>query len=140
MRIRRYSELRRLPSFEERFEYLALSGVVGRPTFGFERWVNQQFYTSRQWRDVRHHVIARDEGLDLGFPGHEIYDKIIVHHMNPMNPDDIHGDDESILDPEFLITTTLRTHNAIHFGDRSQIRQPMVERRPGDTQLWGRGG
>lgn len=136
MRIRTYSELRRLDTFKERYEYLRLRGEVGKSTFGFDRYINQRFYTSQQWRHVRNHVIARDEGLDLGFPGYEIYDRIIIHHMNPMTAEDIEHGDEDILDPEFLITTTHQTHNAIHYGDERLLAQPLVERRPGDTRLW----
>lgn len=134
--IRRYSELRRLESFEDRYNYLSLKGVVGERTFGHERHINQKFYTSRQWRQVRSHVIARDLGCDLGVEGYEIHDKLLIHHMNPMAVDDIAHGDESILDPEFLITTTHRTHNAIHYGDAGLLARPFVERRPGDTKLW----
>lgn len=136
MRIRTYSELSRLSSFEDRFEYLKLSGQVGVATFGFDRYINQSFYTSRQWRQVRDKIIARDLGLDLGADGHEIYDKVIIHHMNPMAPEDIIHGDEDILDPEYLISTSHRTHNAIHYGDSSLLPKPLVERRPGDTRLW----
>lgn len=134
--IRSYSDLRRLNTFEERYDYLQLRGTVGRSTFGFDRYINQRFYTSRQWRSVREAVIARDEGLDLGVEGYEIYDKIVIHHMNPMTVDNIESGEEAILNPEFLITTTHQTHNAIHYGDKSLLRQPLVERVPGDTRLW----
>lgn len=136
MRIRTYSELRRLDTFEERFEYLSLKGMVGESTFGFDRYINQQFYTSKQWRDVRQAVIARDVGCDLGVEGYEIFAKILIHHINPMTVEDIAHGDSSILDPEFLITTTHNTHNAIHYGDASLLPKPLVERRPGDTRLW----
>lgn len=136
MRIRTYSELRRIESFEERYDYLQLRGEVGRATFGFERYMNQRFYTSREWKHIRNQVIARDEGLDLGIEGYEIYDRIIIHHMNPMTPDNLKHGDEDILDPEFLVTTTHRTHNAIHYGDRSLLPQIYVERHRGDTKLW----
>lgn len=136
MRIRTYSELRSISVFEDRFEYLSLQGEVGSSTFGFDRWINQQFYTSREWRQVRQKVIARDEGLDLGVPGYEIFDKVVIHHMNPMTAEDIEHGDSSILDPEFLITTTHNTHNAIHYGDANLLPKPLVERRPGDTSLW----
>lgn len=135
-RIRTYSELVGFETFDERFRYLALHGRVGDPTFGWDRWVNQQFYTSTQWRRIRQHVIARDLGCDLAMEGHEIYDKVYIHHMNPMSVQDITHGEESILDPEFLITTTHRTHNAIHYGDERQLPRPLVERRPGDTKLW----
>jgi hypothetical protein len=136
MKIRTYSELILESTLEARFHYLALRAAVGVSTFGFDRWINQQFYTSLEWRTVRNHVIARDEGLDLGVPGYEIHDKVIIHHMNPMTVDDLEHGDSSILDPEFLITTSHRTHNAIHYGDESLLPQELVERRPGDTKLW----
>lgn len=136
MRVRSYKELRRLGSFEERFEYLALRGVVGAQTFGHDRWINQQFYRSKQWKDIRQHVIARDLGCDLGVEGYEIYDAVYIHHMNPMTADEIAHGDEDILNPEYLISTTHQTHNAIHYGDASLLRKPLVDRRPGDTKLW----
>lgn len=136
MKIRTYSDLRLLDTFEERYRYLALRSSVGVSTFGFDRWINQQFYTSKEWRDVRHHVIARDEGMDLGVPGYEIYEKVIIHHMNPMTVDDLVDGDDVVFNTEFLITTTHRTHNAIHYGDESLLAKPLVERRPGDTKLW----
>lgn len=136
MIIRSYSELRRLRSFEERFRYLSLRGQVGSATFGFDRWINQEFYRSREWRLAREAVIARDLGCDLGIDGYEIFSQLLVHHMNPMTPDDIVHDDESILDPNFLITTSHRTHNAIHYGDESLLARPFVPRQRGDTKLW----
>lgn len=136
MRIRSYSELRRLNTFEERYDYLQLRGEVGKSTFGFDRYMNQRFYTSREWKQIRNQVIARDEGMDLGVDGYEIYDRIVIHHMNPMTVNDIAHSDDSILDPRYLITTTHRTHNAIHYGDRSLLPQPLVERHRGDTRLW----
>ena len=134
--IRTYSELRQLTDFEERYKYLALRGSVGRSTFGFDRYINQQFYTSTQWRQIRHHVIARDLGCDLGVEGYEIHDRIYIHHMNPMTVDDIAHGEDSILNPEFLISTTHRTHNAIHYGDERLLPRPLTERRSGDTKLW----
>lgn len=136
MRLRTYSELRRFITFEERFDYLSLQGEVGQATFGFDRWINQYFYRSRQWRQVRELVMFRDEACDLGIPGHDIHHGLVVHHMNPMTPEDVEQGAESILDPEYLITTTQRTHNAIHYGDQSLIPKLPVERRPGDTRLW----
>lgn len=136
MRIRTYSELRRLETFDERFKYLSIRGQVGESTFGFDRWINQQFYRSIQWRHVRDSIITRDNGCDLGVDGYEIHDRIVIHHMNPMNAYNVvHGDVE-ILDPEFLITTTHRTHNAIHYGNEQHLSRPFIERRSGDTQLW----
>lgn len=136
MRVRSFQELRRLPTFEERYRYLQLRGEVGQATFGFERYLNQAFYRSRQWKLVRDEVISRDEGCDLATPGYEIFDRVIIHHMNPMSPEAIERGDEAILNPDFLITTTHRTHNAIHYGDEKLLVQPIVERRPGDTKLW----
>lgn len=136
MRIRTYSELRRLHTFTDRYEYLKLKGAVGQSTFGFDRYMNQRFYTSRQWRQVRDKVIARDLGLDLGVEGYEIYDRVIIHHMNPITAEDIEHGDRDILEPDFLITTTHKTHNAIHYGDSSLLPRPFKERSPGDTKLW----
>lgn len=133
---RTYSELIRFHSFRDRFRYLALRGEVGAATFGYDRWMNQDFYTSRQWRSIRQFVIARDEGLDLGAEGHEIHAQIVVHHMNPMRAEDLIEGDPSILDPEFLITTCHTTHNAIHYGDERLLPRPFVPRRAGDTKLW----
>lgn len=136
MTIRSYSELSQLDSFKERFRYLALRGGVGDTTFGFDRWMNQLFYTSAQWRHIRHHVIARDNGCDLGIEGYEIHSRLVIHHLNPLTVADLKHGNEEIIDPEFLITTTHLTHNAIHYGDESQLRQPLTERRAGDTKLW----
>jgi hypothetical protein len=134
---RTYSELITYQSFEDRFRYLSLKGIVGESTFGFERHHNQKFYTSREWRLIRDEVIARDLGQDLGIEGHDIFDRPIIHHMNPMVPEDIIHGNTDILNPDYLITTTLRTHNAIHFGDSTLLLKPLIERRPGDTKLWG---
>lgn len=136
MRIRTYTEMRVYETFEERFEYLNLAGEVGDETFGFDRWMNQTFYRSREWRDARDFVIVRDNGCDLGVAGYEIGNDALVHHLNPMTPQDLIQKQEWVLDPEYLVLTTKRTHNAIHFGDSSLIRKPLVERRPGDTTLW----
>lgn len=134
--IRTYTELSRIHDFTERFRYLSLGGTVGISTFGNDRYLNQGFYTSREWRNIRNAVIVRDGGCDLGIEGREIHKDVLIHHMNPIVPDDlIHGNEE-VLDPEFLITTTKRTHNAIHFGDESMLLQPWVPRRPGDTRRW----
>ena len=136
MRSRNYRELSRLGSFEERFEYLSLKGVVGESTFGFDRWINQQFYRSKEWKDARSFVIARDGGCDLGVSGYEIHVGLLVHHMNPLSMDDIQHGLDWIIDPEFLITTSKRTHNAIHYGDASLLPQKPVVRQAGDTKLW----
>jgi hypothetical protein len=129
--------MRRLSTFEERFEYLSIRGRVGESTFGYDRYVNQEFYRSTQWKHVRDRVISRDEGCDLGINGYEIHDKIFIHHMNPMRLSDIIDANDVILDPEYLIAVTHRTHQAIHYGDKNMIRQPYVPRRAGDTKLWG---
>lgn len=134
--IRSYSGLIKFHTLETRYDYLALRDSVGESTFGFDRYVNQQFYTSKQWRDIRHHIIARDRGCDLGIEGYEIHNRPIIHHMNPMTLRDIVHGDEAILDPEFLITTSHRTHNAIHFGDKRLLFTPIVARKVGDTRLW----
>lgn len=137
MRIRTYRELLQFPTFEERFAYLKLGGSVGAETFGFDRYLNQGFYTSHEWKQARLHVIARDLGCDLGCDGYEIHDKVIVHHMNPLTRQDLIDGRDEVIDPDYLITTTHRTHNAIHYGDEKLLVQPMIVRRPGDTKLWG---
>lgn len=137
--IRTYRELRRIDTFEERFQYLMLRGGVGITTFGFDRWLNQQFYTSREWKQTRERVILRDNGCDLGIEGYEIHSKLLVHHMNPMSAEDVANGEELLLNPDFLITTTHRTHNAIHYGDESLLPKPHVPRKPGDTLLWRKG-
>jgi hypothetical protein len=136
MRVRTYTELRRLSTFEERFAYLSLRGEVGVATFGGDRWVNQRFYQSREWKYVRDQVVFRDNGCDLGIPGYEIFARVMVHHMNPVTLEDFMCGGEFVLDPRYLITTTHRTHNAIHYGDETLIARPPVDRRPGDTKLW----
>lgn len=134
--IRDYRELSRLDEFVERFRYLSLRGVVGETTFGHDRYLNQMFYRSSEWKSLRHQIIARDNGCDMGVPGYEIHDKIIIHHMNPMTVDDFSVNGEDILNPNFLITVSHRTHNAIHYGDEKQLPKEFVPRRPGDTLLW----
>lgn len=134
--MRSYSELIKLPTHLERFRYLALQGEVCGETFGSNRWVNQRFYTSREWRQVRHDVIARDAGCDLAVDGFQIHDRPIIHHMNPLVLDDLLHGTQKALDIEFLILVTHDTHNAIHYGDESQLRQPLKPRTPGDTRLW----
>lgn len=134
--IRTYSDLRKLNTLEDRYKYLALRGQVGETTFGFDRYMNQQFYASREWKRIRDHVILRDNGCDLGIEDHEIHKGLYIHHMNPMTVSDIRDGNVSILDPEFLITVRLMTHNAIHYGDERLLPRPPVERRPGDTKLW----
>lgn len=133
---RSYRELRAYSTLEERFNYLSLRGVVGNQTFGFDRWINQTFYRSREWKQVRHEVIVRDNGCDLGVEGYDIHDRVIIHHMNPMTPEEIEQGSESILNPAFLISTTLQTHNAIHYGDASLLPRVRIDRAAGDTKLW----
>ena len=137
MLYRTYSNVSRFDTFEERFEYLKLSGGVGRATFGFDRFVNQRFYKSREWRSVRDEILIRDNGCDLGIPGYEIHVDPHVHHMNPISLDNIVHNEEWILNPEFLILTTQRTHNAIHYGS-DHIPHPKIvtKRTPRDTKLW----
>ena len=133
---RTYDELRKLLTFEERFEYLSLAGNVGERTFGWERYLNQSFYNSAQWRRVRDFIIVRDDGCDLGIKTRQIGDSLYIHHMNPIIPEDLRFGRPSLLDPDNLITVSHRTHNAIHYGDASQLSKPFVERRPGDTKDW----
>lgn len=134
--IKTYSELRRLETFEERYHYLAMRGSIGLATFGFDRWINQRFYKSREWQDARDFVITRDNGCDLGIPGYEIHSGLLVHHMNAVKLVDISEGEDWIVDPNFLITTSLRTHNAIHYGDESLLPRGPIERTAGDTTLW----
>lgn len=131
-----YSELILLPTFKERFEYLKLSGAVGKDTFGFDRYLNQQFYRTSEWKRVRDAVIIRDNGCDLGVEGYEIHDRIIIHHMNPITANDIIKHSDWILDPNQLICTSFRTHNAIHYGDISLIDKQPTIRKPNDTCPW----
>lgn len=134
--IKCYSELILLPTFQARYQYLQLNGEVGKETFGFDRYMNQFFYRSPEWRRVRDLVITRDEGCDLGVPGREIFGRIIIHHMNPIRPEDIRNRSELLLDPEYLITTIHDTHLAIHYGDGHLLIQEPIERRPNDTCPW----
>lgn len=135
---RTYSELIALPSFEERFKYLMLGGRVGKDTFGFDRFLNQIFYKTAEWLSVRDQVIIRDNGCDLGVEGHEIYSKVLIHHMNPLDKDDILLKRDCVLDPEYLICVSLKTHNAIHYGNEKLLGEFPVERRPNDTCPWKR--
>jgi len=136
MKIRCYSELKQLETFEERFDYLELKGVVGESTFGFDRWVNQRFYRSHEWHLARNYVIVRDDGCDLGIPGYEIHTGLMVHHMNPVTMEDLKHGNEDLFNPEYLVLTSLNTHNAIHYGDKSLLPRGPVERKSGDTTLW----
>lgn len=136
MPIRTYSELIQLPTFEERFRYLRLKGSVGKETFGFDRYLNQNFYRSSAWKRVRDQVIVRDNGCDLGIDDRIIYGKILIHHMNPINDEDILTMTDILLNPEYLICVTLDTHNAIHYGDDDLLIKEPVVRFKNDTCPW----
>lgn len=131
-----YSEMIALPTFEERFQYLQLNGVVGEDTFGFDRWINQNFYQSTEWRMLRNRIIVRDHGCDLGIEGREIYRGIIIHHMNPITKPDILSKNEFVMNPEYLICVSHRTHQAIHYGDESLLLTIPKERGKNDTCPW----
>lgn len=135
--IKTYSELSKLKTFKERYEYLKLDGVVGEETFGFDRYLNQMFYKSDEWKRIRNYVITRDNGCDLGIEDREIIDSIIlVHHMNPINKDDILNRTDYLLNPEYLITTIKNTHDAIHYGDESLLYEEPIERFSNDMCPW----
>ena len=137
--IRTYSELSKLKTFRERYEYLKLDGTVGEETFGFDRYINQMFYKSEEWKRIRNYVITRDNGCDLGIPDRKIVDSVIlVHHMNPITKEDIINKNEILLDPEYLITTIKPTHDAIHYGDESLLAEDLVIRSKNDTCPWKR--
>ena len=137
MSSRSYSEVRKLESFEDRFRYLMLGGAVGDPTFGWERYLNQKFYQSAEWKRVRRDVIVRDNGCDLGVEGFDVYKNMYIHHINPMTAEDIRERNPIILDPDNLITVSHNTHNAIHYGDERFLTSiKPVERRPGDHIRW----
>lgn len=136
--IRTYSELSKLKTFKERFQYLQLGGIVGEETFGFDRYINQKFYMSQEWKSIREQVIIRDCGCDLGMEGYEIHGRLYIHHMNPIAVNDIVDQTEFLSDPEFLICTSFNTHNAIHYGDESLLITEPVERTPNDTCPWKR--
>ena len=139
MSIKRYSELITLPTFEERYRYLRLTGQVGKETFGYDRYLNQILYQrDPRWRSVRDRVILRDNGCDLGVEGYSIYGKIIVHHMNPITVDDIEKESDFLFNPEYLICTTHMTHNAIHYGDENLLVKAPIVRTPFDTCPWKR--
>lgn len=134
--VRTYSELIKIPTFLERFKYLKLNGSVCVDTFGFDRYLNQTFYRSYEWKRLRNDIIVRDMGCDLGLEGYDIFDKILVHHMNPIGPDDIIHRSDYLLDPEFLICTSKLTHDAIHYGDEQLLYRDPAIRTPGDTCPW----
>ena len=134
--IKTYSELITIPTFEERFEYLKLDGRVGAETFGFDRYLNQAFYKSDEWLSIRDYVITRDNGCDLGVEGYEIYGRIIIHHMNPITKEDVLQRSKFLIDPEYLITTIKRTHDAIHYSDSNLLVKAPIERSKNDTCPW----
>ena len=134
--IRTYSELIQLPTFEDRFDYLRLDGVVGKDTFGFDRYLNQQFYRSSEWKRIRNQVIVRDNGCDLGIDEYEIHGRILIHHMNPISIEDLQYMSDLLMNPEYLICVSHRTHNAIHYGDESLIVTAPIERSQNDTCPW----
>lgn len=138
MKIRTYSELITLPTFEERFRYLQLNGKVGEDTFGFDRYLNQVFYRSHRWKEIRDQVIIRDNGCDLGVDGYEIHGKILIHHMNPITLRDIERESDLLMDPEYLISVTHNTHNAIHYSDEKLLVTAPIERMKNDTCPWRR--
>jgi hypothetical protein len=134
--IRRFRDLKRLRTFEERYDYLKLNGVIGESTFGYDRYLNQLLYTSGPWRKTRYGIIIRDDGCDLGVEGYEIQDLILVHHINPITVEDIELERDIVFDPENLICTSKRTHNAIHYGDKSLLPKLFIERTRNDTCPW----
>lgn len=139
MSIKTYSELIKLPTYEERYQYLRLDGFVGKETFGFDRYINQVFYQrDPRWKKIRDYVIVRDNGCDLGVEGYEIHGRILVHHMNPVTLEDLERETEYLLDPEFLISTAHMTHNAIHYGDEGLLIKAPVVRTQNDTCPWRR--
>lgn len=134
--IRTYSELCQLSTFEDRFDYLRLNGSVGKDTFGFDRYLNQQFYRSSEWKRIRDRVILRDNGCDLGIDEYEIHGRILIHHMNPISIEDLQHMSDFLMNPEYLICVSHRTHNAIHYGDESLIVSAPIERSQNDTCPW----
>lgn len=134
--IRTYSELITLPTFEERYQYLRLGGRVGADTFGFDRYLNQIFYRSEEWKSLRNEIIIRDNGCDLGIEGRDIYDRILIHHMNPITAKDILNRSDLLLNPEYLICTVKSTHDAIHYGDKNSLVTIPRERTKNDTCPW----
>lgn len=136
MRKRSYREVLQFKSFEDRFNYLKLVGEVGNPTFGYNRYFNQQFYHSSEWRRARNRIILRDNGCDLGMPDYEIHGRIYIHHINPITKQDVEDFSDNLFDPDNLICVTFDTHNAIHFGDERTLPKTPIERAPGDTCPW----
>lgn len=135
-RILTYSELIRLPTFQERFDYLKLDGVIGTDTFGYDRYLNQQFYHSQEWQRIRDQVIIRDNGYDLGVDGYFIRGRVYIHHLNPISQQDLLSHNAFLIDPEYLICVSHETHNAIHYGDATKLSRDPIERKPNDTCPW----
>jgi hypothetical protein len=133
---RSYQEFRKIKTFKERYDYLRLKGDVGQATFGYDRYLNQTLYRSRDWARARDKVIIRDHGCDLGILDCPLYEQIIIHHMNPITVEDIEEGNDVVFNPDFLVCTSSRTHLAIHYGDESLLHKPPVVRRPGDTTPW----
>lgn len=131
-----YTEMMKLQTFEERYNYLKLDGAVADITFGGARWVNQLLYRSKEWKSVRRDIIIRDNGCDLGIEGREILDKILVHHINPLTLEDVEENRPCIYDPNNLVCTTHTTHNAIHYSDEEHLIKLNPDRTPGDTCPW----
>ena len=138
MTIRTYTELMKLQTFEERFRYLKLVTRVGEETFGFDRYLNQQFYHSQEWKSIRNEIIIRDNACDLGITGREMNKGIIIHHMNPITKDDLIHQSDFLLNPDYLICVSKKTHSAIHYGDESLLFDGLVERSKNDTCPWRR--
>lgn len=136
--MRTYDELLALADYFDRYNYLRINQGVGERTFGGDRWLNQRFYQSREWKDIRNEVILRDNGFDMGHPDYPINGRIYIHHMNPMQPLDLKHGNAAVLDPKYLISVSMRTHQAIHYGDDGLLPKPLVARLPGDTVLWGK--
>lgn len=135
---RTYSDLSKLKTIKERYDYLKLGGTVGEETFGFDRWLNQMFYKDPKWKAVRDEVIIRDNGCDLGVEGYDIGGRVYVHHMNPVTADDILYNFDDLVNPEYLISTSKRTHDAIHYGDQKLLPQDLITRTKNDTCPWKR--
>lgn len=136
--MRTYDELMEIADYFERYKYLRINQSVGERTFGGDRWLNQRFYHSREWKSVRDQVILRDEGFDMGHPDYPINGRIYIHHMNPMQPIDLKHGHAAVLELKYLISVSMRTHQAIHYGDDGLLPKPLVARLPGDTVLWGK--
>lgn len=136
MKLKSYRNLILLPTFEERYEYLKLSGIVGESTFGFDRYLNQGFYTSTEWRRFRYKMIARDEGCDMGHPDYPIGGRVILHHLNPLEVDDFENSSDALFDPDNVICVSEATHNAIHFGDKTLLPADPILRTANDTIPW----